>query len=99
MRTWLHGLYAVLILVGVVVSCWQIQHAAGDVRRAAADIAAEAEDLKERISKMLTSTWTDTGGVTRTVSSTQKDSESWVEFVNRHDDDVDFAQTKWPVSE
>lgn len=46
---------------------------------------------------MLESSWKDTSGVTRKVTSTQKDTETWSEFVDRHDSEVETAKAKWPV--
>ena len=99
MRTWLRGLALAAIVVGVVLSCWWTKRAADEIRSAAAGIVAETRDLKQRIAKMLTSKWTDTSGIERTVTSTQKDTETWSEFVDRHDAEVTTAKAKWPVQE
>ena len=93
----LRVLFPVAMLAIVVVCCWRIERATNEIRGVARDMILETHDLRAKVAKMLSSSWTDTGGITRTVNSTQKSGESWAEFLSRHDSEVEQAKVKWPV--
>ena len=69
MRSWVHGLYAALILLGVLLSYWQIQRAAGDIRGAAADLISQTQDLKARMERMISITYQSAMGRKVTVTT------------------------------
>lgn len=87
MRTWQHGVYAALILVGVALCCWRIERAAADIRAVALILTSAHGIVSMDYSSIVFTSGTTTTTYTGVTGYTSH--ETYVSFTGKGPDDTE----------